>query len=132
MAFPPESALGFLPEDKETRLRCYREVLLQNWNVDGYILFKPICEDWLRNELPQYTQRDINRKLYEHVRDGGSIDERTEQRSGSEADYTPFRYWYRIRLQLDHRRIFFETILAVKDENDPDRSTIFVVSIHDD
>ena len=115
--------MTFLPEDKETRLQSYRNVL-QNWNVEGYIEFKERPAEWLRVELAGYSLREIKRLLFEHVKQGGKIDEVVETRE----DYTSFQFHYDLRIPIEGRRIYFETILLCEDAND---FTIRVVSVKD-
>ena len=63
-----------LPEDREARLRCYRNAL-RNWNFEGYVTFKPIAAKWLANEVPDLALRQIKHELHRHVETGGEIDE---------------------------------------------------------
>jgi hypothetical protein len=112
-----------LPEDQEGRLRCYRNAL-QNWQPTGYILFKPRVEEWLAHEFPDTSLREIRRRLYEHVENGGKIHELKERRR----EFAHFEFHYDLRVEFDDRRIYFETIL---DADDPDDPTITVVNIHD-
>jgi len=62
------------------------------------------------------------------VENGGKIDEKPETRP----DRTRDKFHYDLRVTIDGRRVYFETILMVgKTPDDPDDSTIFVVSVHD-
>jgi len=115
-----------LPDNREGRLRCYRNAL-RNWNFRGYVRFKPIAEEWLANELPGRPMRDVARELHRHVEDGGEIDEQTERRP----EYVDYEFHYDLRVRIGDRRIYFETILLCQDADDPDDPTVIVVSVHD-
>ncbi len=115
-----------LPDDRETRLRCYRNAL-RNWSFRGYVGFKRIAEEWLLRELPDLSLRDIRRELHDYVDRGGVIDEQVEQRP----EYSHYEFHFDMRLLIGGRRIYFETVLTCDDANDPDDPTIVVVSVHD-
>ena len=68
-----------LPENRETRLRCFRNAL-RNWNFTGYITFKELAAEWLSSQLSEYVPRDIGCALMLHVESGGEIDEQPERR----------------------------------------------------
>ena len=121
-----------LPEDRATRLRCYRAALRQ-WNVHGAIRFKEglrseeRLQKWLATELPGFTLRQIARELYEYVEGGGAIDEQPERRP----DYAEYEFHYDLRVKIGGRRIYFETVLLCEDPDDPDDPVIEVVNVHD-
>ncbi len=119
-----------LPEDREARMRCYRNAL-RNWNFDGYVRFKRVADEWLANEFPESSERErrrsIARVLCEHVENGGQVDEQKETR----AEYSHYEFHFDLRVMVDERRIYFETILLCDDPDDPDDPVIEVVSVHD-
>lgn len=115
-----------LPHDRDARLRCYRNAL-RNWNFRGYVQFKPLAEEWLANELPGCTLREIARELHEYVEAGGEIDEQTEHRP----EYLSYEFHFDLRVKIGDRRVYFETVLLCEDAEDPDDPQIEVVSVHD-
>lgn len=115
-----------LPDDREARLRCYRNAL-RNWNFRGYVDFKPVVVEWLANELPGYTLRQVACELHQHVEEGGEIDEQVERRP----EYAHCEFHYDLRVRIGDRRVYFETVLSCEDADDPDDPLIVVVSVHD-
>src|SRR5579862_4692694 len=116
-----------LPEDREARLRCYRNAL-RNWASAGFIEPKRRVLEWLRSELPQYAWREILRELHQYIANGGEIDEQVERRP----EYADSEFHYDLRVKIGDRRIYFETILKViKDPDDPNDPIIIVVNVHD-
>jgi hypothetical protein len=115
-----------LPEDQKDRLRCYANAL-NNSSFSGYVQFEERVLRWLRDELGQYTVRDICRMLTEHVQNGGRIQEVREARE----EYVHNEFHYDLRIEIDNRRIYFETILLCDDPDDPDSPRIEVVNVHD-
>ena len=116
-----------LPDDKAKRIECYGNAL-RNWNFQGYVRFKSLAQEWIANELPEYSLMDIAREFAIFVDRGGLIDERKERRP----EYVHHEYHYDLRLNLGGRYVYFETILIVtKDANDPDDPVIVVVNAHD-
>ena len=116
-----------LPEDREARLRCFRNAL-RNWSYRGYVRFKPIAEEWLLTAFPEYSVHQIAGELYHYVEKGGEIDEQKELRP----EFKHFEYHYDLRVRIGTRKIYFESILKIqKDPNDPDDPSIIVVSAHD-
>jgi hypothetical protein len=115
-----------LPEDRETRLRCYRNAL-QNWNFKGYVFFKPLVEEWLANELPNYKLREVAQELHRYVKAGGEIDEQKETRP----EFVSYDFHYDLRVKFGDRRLYFETVLLCEDPEDPDDPQIQVVSVRD-
>ena len=115
-----------LPDDQEGRLRCYKNAL-RNWNFRGYVTFKPLVEEWLANELPGLSLREVACELYQHVEGGGGIDEQPERRP----EYAFYEFHFDLRVTIGGRRIYFETVLLCEDADDPDDPQIEVVSVHD-
>jgi hypothetical protein len=115
-----------LPDDPEVRLRAYRNAL-RNWKFEGYIVHKRRVEEWLRNELPEYSWREICRELYQYVDNGGEIDEQQERRP----EYAHYEFHYDLRLRIGGRHLYFETVLLCEDADEPDDPMIEVVNVHD-
>jgi hypothetical protein len=114
-----------LPDDQARRLRCYRNAL-NNWRYEGFIEFRPRVESWLRKELA-LSGREVRQLLAEFVAQGGRIDEQVETRP----EYVSFEFHYDLRVTIDGRRIYFETILLSNDPDDPDDPRIEIVSVRD-
>jgi hypothetical protein len=90
-----------LPDDREARIRCFRNAL-KNWNVHGYVLFKKPALLWLQQEMGEYTADAIGELLHEFVEGGGKIDEQVERRP----EYTHWQFHYDLRLQIGNRRLY--------------------------
>jgi hypothetical protein len=71
--------------------------------------------------------RAISQTLYQYVEAGGEIDEQKENR----AEYVSFEFHYDLRVNIDARHVYFETVLLCDDADDPDDPVIVVVSVHD-
>jgi hypothetical protein len=115
-----------LPEDPKDRLRCYRNAL-KNWKYEGYLQFKERVGLWLRKEFPGRTLEAIQKLLFEYVDGGGVIDEQVESRP----EYVSYEFHFDLRVKIDDRLLYFETILICKKPNDPDDPRIEVVNVHD-
>jgi hypothetical protein len=115
-----------LPDDPDDRLRCYRNAL-RNWKYDGYVEFKPRARDGLKEWVPSRALREIKRLLFEFVDSGGKIDEQVETR----LEYVGDEFHYDLRVKIDDRLIYFETILRTQKPDDPDDPRIEVVNVHD-
>lgn len=121
-----------LPVDREARLRCYRGVLHNEAKRlvakdPDYVIFRRRVQEWLRNELAEYSLNDLSRILHEYVESGGEIDEQTECRP----EYACFQFHYDLRVPIGGRRIYFETVLEFEDAEGEDDLTIVVVNVHD-
>ena len=97
---------------------------LANWGVTGYVDWKEVARNWVREQLAGQDPRRIARLMYDHVRTGGMIDQVPETRP--EWNDRPFHY--DLRIPIDGRLIYIETILF---DDDPTDLVIRVVSIHD-
>ena len=100
---------------------------MQNWNVTGYVRFKPRVKKWLAAELPEDPLRGIARELYQHVEAGGEIDEQKERRT----EWDDHEFHFDLRVRIETRHVYFETLLYCDDPNDPDDPFIEVVNVHD-
>jgi hypothetical protein len=115
-----------LPEQAHERLRCYRNAL-NNWKYEGYVDFTDRVSEWLIKNLPSRDIPKIKQLLFKFVADGGVIDEREERRP----EYDSFEFHYDLRLKIDDRWIYFETVHLCDKPDDPDDSRIMVVNAHD-
>ena len=106
------------------RLRHYREAL-SSWNFSGYVTWTQRAEEWVRENLPGVTPREVGRLMSEYVRTGGEIDEVPECR----AEWSEHEFHHDLRLQIAGRAVYIETRLLMK--RDIEDSTIHVVNIHD-
>ena len=89
-----------LPEDRDIRLRCFRNAL-RNWNYKGYVKFKPVAEEWLEKKLPDLNLRQISHELHRYVDKGGEIDEQVERR----AEFVSYEFHYDLRVPIGNRRV---------------------------
>jgi hypothetical protein len=105
-------------------VRKFRETL-KEWNCTGYIEWKRVPAEWLRRNLANLSQRAIGQMMWEHVHNGGVIDQVVETREEYRDRY-PHHYDFRIRIA--GRLVYIETCL---DESDRMGPTVLVVSMHD-
>jgi hypothetical protein len=61
--------------------------------------------------LPAYRLTEIARVLHEFVENEGEIDEQVETRPESVA----YEFHYHLRLSIDSRRLYFETLLILQE-----------------
>lgn len=97
---------------------------LKEWNCDGFIQWKRVPAEWLRKNLEGYTTKAIGRMIYEHVVNGGPIDQVAETREEYQ-DRWPYHYDF--RLPIDERLIYIET----RFDETRMGPTVYVVSVHD-
>lgn len=97
---------------------------LSQWRVTGYITWKPIARQWVEQNLEGWTTRSVGEEMFRHFQAGGDIDQTRETRP----EWSQHRYHYDLRIEIDGRLLYVETILV---EDDPEDSTVHVVSIHD-
>jgi hypothetical protein len=97
---------------------------LANWHVTGYVDWKEVARNWVREQLSGQDPRRIAKLMCEHVQAGGTVDQVPETRP--EWNDRPFHY--DLRIAVAGRLIYVETILIDDDPTDP---VIRVVSIHD-
>lgn len=114
-----------LPDDPDARLRCFKNAL-RNWNFRGYVRFKPVADEWLRQQLG-VSEREVARELHDYVENGGMVEEQTERRP----EWDDYEFHFDLRVPIAGRHVYFEALLFCEDPDDPDDPTIFVVSVHD-
>jgi hypothetical protein len=103
---------------------AFNHALEQGLRFSGYVTWRPRAQEWVRTELPNVTLKAIAELMYQHVHSGGEIDQVRETRE----PWLDFQFHYDLRLTVDGRRIYVETILLSEDPDDPE---IQVVNIHD-
>ncbi|MHB1556009.1 MAG: hypothetical protein ACYC61_00885 [Isosphaeraceae bacterium] len=100
-----------------------------DWQCSGRILFKTVAWRWIRRELGENrTQKGISKLLSDHVLLDGETDEVKERRNLEVEDRLIRDHHYDIRVNIDGRLVYFETVL---DDDDPSFPVIWVVSVHD-
>jgi hypothetical protein len=100
------------------------KAVLANWNCTGYITAKDLALEWIADNLPGLTLKDVAKAMEQHVAGGGVIDQVAETRP----EWSVWPFHYDFRLQIGGRDVYIETILRDDDPKDP---TIRIVSIHD-
>jgi hypothetical protein len=55
---------------------------LGEWNCDGYIQWKRRPAEWLRKNLPGYTQKANGRAMHDYALKGGKINQAKENYEG--------------------------------------------------
>ena len=115
-----------LPEDPNDRLRCYRNAF-RNWKYQGYVEFKRRALEGMKGKISGRGVLEIRRLLFEFVNGGGKIDEQVETRP----EYLGDEFHYDLRVKIDDRLLYFETILRSDNPDDPDDPRIEVVNVHD-
>jgi hypothetical protein len=74
--------------------------------------------------------RDVYEIMYQFVAAGGPIDEQVEPRP----EYVSFNFHYDLRVKIENRLIYLETVLLcdnLDNPDDPDDPPIVIVSSHD-
>jgi hypothetical protein len=112
------------PLKDERLLAAYTTALAENRRFSGYVLWKPLAQDWLFRELPGMHPRQIAGLMYEHVQAGGEIDQIRETRE----EWLDFSCHYDVRLLVADRHIYIESVFL---SDDPDDPQIEIVNIHD-
>ena len=97
---------------------------LSNWRYTGYVEWKEVADEWVRDNLPGWTPRAVAEEMDKFIRSGGGIDQVPERRP----EWNGCEFHYDLRLTVGGRRLYVETLLL---DDDPDDPTIYVVSIHD-
>lgn len=109
------------------RLLHYR-TCLSYWNYNCYVHFKPGCAERFLKEVGNTPLKGISRFLWEHFSGGGLPDEVQERREEYMGEHD-FHYDFRVTLPGLSKVTYIETVLEMAD--DPEDSTITIVSIHD-
>jgi hypothetical protein len=97
---------------------------LGNWGCRGFIEWKRLPADWLRDHLPGCGQTAIGRLMYEHVLRGGEIDQVKETREPYRDFY---EHHYDFIIPIGNRLIYIETTL----DSTRTGPTVTIVNTHD-
>lgn len=81
--------------------------------------------EWLRENFEDEDIRSMTRLMFEHVENGGQIDQVVERREIWRARHE-FHYDFRIR--VGNRKTYIETVLSVTSTG----PTVTIVSMHDE
>ena len=114
------------PLTDPVRRRAYQNALA-NWSFTDFVRWKKVAAQWVYRELPGWKLKAIAEQMHLHVAAGGVIDEQPETRE----EWLEYEFHYDLRIRIDNRRIYIETLLSYDNPDDPDDPTIRVVSIHD-
>ncbi len=115
------------PLNDPERSRWYLNAL-ENWEVEGYVIFEERARNWLRAELPAYSVKQLGELLYLHVKANGCacVDEQPERREEWRDKY---EFHHDLRVRIEGRLVYFETRLILLRKNKD--SYIAVVNAHD-
>ncbi len=97
---------------------------LKEWNCDGYIQWKARPAEWLRKNLQGCSQKAIGQAMYDHVVNGGEIDQVKENYEGYRETHP---YHYDFRIPIEGRLIYVETVF----DDTKMGPTITIVNIKD-
>jgi hypothetical protein len=97
---------------------------LSQWRFTGYVTWKAVARQWVEQNLEGLTTRSVGEEMFRFFAAGGEIDRIRETRP----EWSEHRFHYDFRLDIGSRPLYIETILV---EDDPEDTTIHVVSIHD-
>ena len=114
--------------DPET-LRHYMEAL-GHYKTNGYVVFCKEASEWLRRELPGWTQAALAATLDKFVRSGGEIDQVVETRDNWSNKYA-YHYDLRLFVKGRSRKLYVETRLVPDYPNQRDDPYILIANIHD-
>jgi hypothetical protein len=111
------------------RLAAYKDAL-RNWDITGFIEFRLTeqADRWIRRELGNVTYKDIKRRMFEHVKAGGKIDEVRETRP-QWSDESEFHH--DLRLTIHDKQVYVETVLQYRLPVSVGESWIRVVNVHE-
>ena len=113
-----------MPPLEDPDLLARFRAVLENWRFAGYVAWNERATIWVKENLEEFTLRDLARLMWEHIEMGNPIYQVPERR----AEWNMYDFHYDFRFRVNGRRIYIETILL---DDDPDDPTIQVVSVHD-
>lgn len=110
------------------RLAAYKDAL-SNWRPHGYILFdlSETTNKWVKQELDNFTLKEIGLLMFEYAEAGGEIDEVRETRPEWSSEY---EFHYDLRFMIQDKPVYIETRLKYHEPFQPDEPVILVVNIH--
>jgi hypothetical protein len=97
---------------------------LAEWNVDGFIQWKRLAAEWVQKNLDGLSMKAVGRLMYEHVVEGGEIDQVVETREEYRHLYP---HHYDFRIPIAGRLIYLET----RFDETKMGPTIYVVNAHE-
>jgi hypothetical protein len=117
------------PLTDSDRLNAYKDAL-KNWQFAGYIEYElnETAYRWLRSELDGVTTRELGRLMYDHVLNGGEIDEVPERRPEWTGNY---EFHYDLRFSIQGKLVYIETRMKFRPPFVPDAAWILVVNVHE-
>lgn len=86
------------------RVRHYTAAL-SGWSCSGYVNWTARAQEWVRENLPGVTPREVARLMWEHVQGGGRIDEARETRP----EWCEHEFHHDLRLRIGDRDVYVET-----------------------
>src|SRR4051812_32713361 len=104
-----------MPPLTDVSILAQYHAVLENWKYTDYVTAKPLALDWMSNNLPGLSLKDVAKAMYDHCRLGGVIDQIPERRP----EYMAWPFHYDLRLQLAGKQVYIETILQDDDPKDP-------------
>jgi hypothetical protein len=108
-------------------LACYCNAL-SNCRFEGYVVYTEVAAEWLRLNLPGWSNRQFAEMLGQYVRvEGGEIDQVVETRPQWSCWH---EFHYDLRPAIGGRHVYVETRLIYSRPEDPDDPLIHVVNIH--
>jgi hypothetical protein len=108
----------------DLKLRAaYQKALEENLRFSGYVTWKVRAQEWVQKNLQGVSPRAISEMMHAYVASGGIIDQVRERRP----EWLDFEFHYDLRITIDNRELYIETILLAEDP-EPE---IRVVNIHD-
>ncbi len=110
--------------DDQRILRLFH-LALSEWNCEGFVVWKKRPVEWLEANIENQTAKSISKLMWEHVKNGGEVDQTHERREQYASIY---EFHYDFRFSIDGRRIYIETVL----DDTRTGPTVTVVSMHDE
>ncbi len=86
----------------------------------NFVDWRPLAAGWLRENLEGWTQQDVAKLMYEHIKAGEEIDQVVETRPPWK-DENDFHYDF--RPFIDGRKIYLETLI---DQRSPGPTVLIV------
>ncbi len=104
--------------------RDYYVAVFRLHTTEGYVRWKPVpAYEWMRQNF-SYSAREMNEFILEFLEQGGEIDKVKETRKEF-----PAGFHYDIRMEVDNKRVYFETLLS-QTNGDPEDGAITIVNMH--
>ncbi len=98
---------------------------LSEWHSSGFVVWMRRPAEWLRQNFEDEDIRSMTRLMFEHIENGGQIDQVVERR---EIWRDRHEFHYDFRIQVGNRKTYIETVLSVTNTG----PTVTIVSMHDE